>query len=114
MDNSDSMTDQEIYAAAHQEWMSILATLWELIGKPIDPKRLRIYGKNLESVPLGLLELAINRVFRENSYQTVPVPGVIWDAIKKELGNPYNLDMAVENWAPPARPKKIIEFMEEA
>jgi hypothetical protein len=115
MENQNEMfplSDEQIYNMALEEWVGVLASMWVLCGRPVDVERLKIYKRNLSRVPLGLLEMAIDRVFRENVYQNVPVTGVIWDAIKKELGNPYNLDMAMENWTPPARPKKIIEFMD--
>ena len=94
------MSDKEIYDLALADWYGVLASMWTLIGKPVDPERLRIYGRNLSAIPLGLLELAINRVFRENVYQTVPVPGIIWEAVRKELGSPYDLDAALERWEP--------------
>jgi hypothetical protein len=73
-----------------------------MIGKLVDVERLKIYRRNLGNVPLGLLEKTIDRVFRENTYQTVPVTGAIWEAIRKELGNPYDLDSALERWEPPS------------
>jgi hypothetical protein len=101
MEKQDNLlSDKEIHDAAMEEWMGVLASMWELIGKPVDPVRLRIYGRNLSSIPLGLLERAIDRVFRENVYQTVPVPGIIWEAVKKELGNPYDLEGQLERWEP--------------
>ena len=100
-------TDKEIYEMALADWYGVLASMWTLIAKPVDPERLRIYGKNLSAVPLGLLEIAINRVFRENTYQIVPVPGIIWESIKKELHNPYDIDTALENWCPVHPPSNI-------
>ena len=81
-----------------EEWLAVLSELWTSVEKPIDPDRLEVYQKVLEEVPLGLLELAIKRVIRENDYQVVPVPGVIWAAVRKELGHPYDVSMAIEAW----------------
>jgi len=103
MENQNSMfemSNEQIYNLALEEWMGVLASMYTLIGKPVDIERLKIYRRNLSRVPLGLLELAIDRVFRENTYQTVPVTGVIWEAIRKELGNPYDLDSSLERWEP--------------
>jgi len=36
-------------------------------------------------VPLGLLELAERRVIRENVYHVVPLPGVVWAAVRRTL-----------------------------
>jgi hypothetical protein len=91
------------YQDALIEWTGVLAQLWTAIGKPIDPDRLRIYRDQLKFVPQGLLELAINRVMRESTWHTVPAIGVIWQAIRKELGDPYDLDIALREWSPPYR-----------
>jgi len=81
-----------------EEWLGVLTELWTSVEKPIDPDRLELYQKALGDVPLGLLERSVKRVIRENTYQVVPVPGVIWEALKKELGNPFDVQLAVEAW----------------
>jgi len=78
-------TDSEIYADAEADWMGILASLWVAIGKPVDPERLRIYANALKDIPLGLLELAIDRVLRQQTWNVVPLPGVISAAVEREL-----------------------------
>jgi hypothetical protein len=93
-------TEQEIYQAALAEWTGILAQLWTAIGKPIEPERLQVYRDQLGDVPLGLLERSIRRVLRENTWSNVPPIGTIWQAIRKELGDPYDLQIAIENWQP--------------
>jgi hypothetical protein len=57
-----------------------------------------VYRQSLGEVPLGLLELAVQRVIRENSYHVVPLPGVVWAAVRKELGNPWDVKAAIEDW----------------
>jgi hypothetical protein len=47
---------------------------------------------------LGMLELAVLRVIRENPYQMVPLPGAVWVAVRKELGNPHDVHAAIEAW----------------
>ena len=81
-----------------EEWLAVLGQLWTAAGKRIDSKRLKVYQKALEDVPLGLLEKAIKRVILENDYQVVPVPGVIWAAVRKELGYPFDINAAIEGW----------------
>jgi hypothetical protein len=49
-------------------------------------------------VPLGLLELAVQRVIQENTYNVVPMPGMVWAAVRKELGDPWDVRMAMEDW----------------
>jgi hypothetical protein len=88
------------YQEALAEWTGILAQLWTGIGKPIDPERLKIYRDQLKNVPLGLLELSINRVMKNTTWHTVPPVGVVWQAIRKELNNPYDIDIAVTEWVP--------------
>lgn len=94
------MTDDQIYEAALEEWTGILAQLWTGIGKPPDDQRLKIYCDQLKDVPLGLLELSINRVMRENTWNVVPPVGTIWQAIRKELEAPHDLDYALKIWHP--------------
>jgi acyl-coenzyme A synthetase/AMP-(fatty) acid ligase len=109
------------YETPMEEWLGVLALLWTAVGKPIEAERLKVYQQALESVPLGLLEQAVKRVIRENDYQVVPMPGMIWAAVKKELGNPIDVEEAIENWLEgkwymminkyikqPARPDPII------
>ena len=91
-------SDEQIYQAALEEWLGVLAQLWTAIGKSIDADRLDVYGKSLSGVPLGLLELAVARVIRENVYSVVPLPGVVWKAVEKELGDPWDVRAAIENW----------------
>jgi hypothetical protein len=81
-----------------EEWLAVLGELWTATGKTVDSKRLRVYQKALGDVPLGLLEKAIKRVILENDYQVVPVPGVIWAAVRKELGYPFDINAAIEGW----------------
>jgi hypothetical protein len=45
-----------------------------------------------------LLELAVRRVIRENTYNVVPLPGVVWVAVRKEIGEPWDVRLAMEGW----------------
>jgi len=72
--------------------------LWTAAGKPLEADRLEVYRQSLEDVPLGLLELAVRRVIRENVYALVPLPGVIWEAVRRELGEPWDVKQAIEDW----------------
>ena len=94
----DEPSDEKIHQAAMEEWLGVLAQLWTAIGKPIDAERLELYGRHLKGVPLGLLERAVKRVLRENVYLVVPPPGVVWAALREELGNPRDLNAAIEAW----------------
>jgi len=94
----DEMSDEQIHQAALEEWLGVLAELWTALGKPLDAERLRVYQVAMESVPLGLLELAVRRVIRENTYQVVPLPGAVWAAVHSELGNPRQVTTAIETW----------------
>ena len=81
-----------------EEWLGVLAELWTAAGKPLEADRLEVYRQSLGDVPLGLLELAVWRVIRENVYHIVPLPGVVWAAVRKELGDPWDIRMAIEEW----------------
>lgn len=100
-------TKEEIYQAALAEWMGILAQLWIGIGKTPEPERLKVYRDQLATIPLGLLEKAIARVMRENTWSNVPPVGTIWQAIRKELGNPHDLDYSLEEWQPVYRSRQM-------
>jgi hypothetical protein len=82
-----------------EEWLGVLAELWTAVGKPLEPDRLQVYRQALGEVPLGLLELSVRRVIRENTYNVVPLPGVVWAAVRKELGDPWDIRQGMEGWA---------------
>ena len=66
-----------------EEWLGVLAELWTAAGKPLEADRLQVYRQSLGEVPLGLLELAVRRVIRENVVHVVPLPGVVWAAVRR-------------------------------
>lgn len=80
-----SLTDAQIYDLAVADWYSILESLWTAIGKPVDKKRMLIYGKDLGNVPCELLERAIKRLRLNCIYTQVPTIGEIWQAVKMEM-----------------------------
>jgi len=78
------------------DWVGALVSMWDAIGKPVDEVRLGVYMRQLGSVPLGLLERAVSLAIRDNgSYATVPTVGAIWQALRKVLGNPLDLEVAM-------------------
>ena len=82
-----------------EEWLGVLAELWTAAGKPLEADRLKVYRQSLGEVPLGLLELAVRRVIRENVYHVVPLTGVVWAAVRREVGDPWYIRLAIEDWA---------------
>lgn len=92
------VSDDEIYQAAMEEWLNVLARLWVAFDKPLDPVRLALYQGMLNKLPLGLLELAVERVVREHKYNSVPTVAQVWEAVRKELRNPFDLDQAIDTW----------------
>lgn len=97
------MNDEGIRRAYMETWVEQVASLWDAIGKPVDERRLNLYCKQLEIVPLELLEKGIAYAVRNNTYHTVPAIGLIWEGIRKEM-TPLNLrpglDIAdmIEEW----------------
>jgi hypothetical protein len=79
-------------------FMGVLAELWTAAGKALEADRLQVYRQSLGEVPLGLLELAVRQVIRENVYHVVPLPGVVWTAVRRELGDPWDIKLAMEDW----------------
>lgn len=84
------MNDQAIRRTYMEAWVEQVASLWDAIGKPVDERRLNLYCKQLEIVPLELLENGIAYAIRNNTYNTVPTVGLIWEGIRKEM-IPLNL-----------------------
>lgn len=91
-------TDQEIYQMALEDWLTVLSRLWTAYDKHLDPERLALYQRTLQIVPLGLLENAIDRVIREHVYNSVPTVAEVWTAVRKELGNPHDIEQAIDAW----------------
>jgi hypothetical protein len=91
-------TNNEINQAATKEWTEVLVRLWDAIDKPVDVKRLQNYYRELGGVPFGLLEASVSRCIRENTYTNIPSIGKVWEAVRKELGDPYDIDQGIENW----------------
>jgi hypothetical protein len=52
----------------------------------------------LGEVLLSLLELVVRRAIWENIYNVVPLPGVVWAAVRRELGDPWDVRQAMEDW----------------
>lgn len=97
--DEDEQREKEIDAAAYVEWLGVLAGMWDAIGKSLDERRLEKYAKELSYIPLGLLEKSVSRAMRNNGeYQVVPTIGAIHQALKNELGNPRDVDEAIDQW----------------
>ena len=87
MEKTMPKTDNEIVAMAVQEWTAILRRLWVASGKSPekDDERFQAYYNSLGSVPLGLLEKAIDALLQKHTYATVPQLGEVWNEIRIEL-----------------------------
>lgn len=109
------MTDDQIYRASMEDWVSAVALLWDAINKPVDEKSLNTYCRLLKGIPLELLEIGINYAIRNNTYKTVPAVGLVFEGIRNELKS-LNLrpnipfDDAVEAWLS-AKYKAITYFV---
>ena len=95
--------DQDNAEAYRVEFVETIASLWDFIGKPVDERRLQQYMKQLEILPIGLLEKGIAYAVRNNTFNTVPTIGAIWEGVRNEL-KPLNprpgADVAelIEEW----------------
>jgi hypothetical protein len=100
----EEVTDDQIYHAAMSEWVAIVATLWDALGKPIEEKRLNTYCQQLRSVPIGLLEIGVNYAIANNTFSNIPPVGKIYEGIRKELNTTINprpgmdMDEMIEAW----------------
>ena len=81
------------------EWQSPLAELWSALGKDVDPKALAQYTRVFKEIPAGLLVKMADRAVKDNGvYKNVPTIGACWESLRKVLGNPYDIDAAIETW----------------
>jgi hypothetical protein len=104
------MSEQEIYQAACAEWTGEVARLWVAAGRPVDDGQLRVYVRELGTIPLGLLEMAVSRAIRDNSYANVPSIGSVWSALRRELGNPYDVRLAIGEWIQASAARCVLKF----
>ena len=79
------MNDQEQKQAYNTAVVEMIAELWDYVGKPVDERRLQQYVKQLEILPIGLLEIGIAYAVRNNAYNIVPTVGSIWEGVRNEL-----------------------------
>jgi hypothetical protein len=61
----------------------------------------------------GLAETGVRRVIRENTFNVVPLPGVVWAAVRRELGDPWDVRMAMEEWAERRWARMVMETRAE-
>src|SRR5690348_11351360 len=87
----EPMSDDQIYQQALVEWLGVLSRLWTAYGKAIDPVQMTVYRDMLCKLPMGLLELSIDRVVQDHVYNSVPTVAEVWQAVRKVLGNPVDL-----------------------
>jgi len=93
-----------------EEWLSVLSRLWTAYDKPIDANRLTLYRDMLARIPLGLLERAIDRAVQEHMYNSVPTVAEVWQAVRKELGNPYDIEQGIQEWCDRRWRQICVEF----
>lgn len=100
MQPAKDMSETEIYQAATQDWLRVLARLWTAVGKTPEPARLKVYQDELGDIPIGVLEKAVSRCMRQHQYSNVPTIGDLWAAINTELGaGPFApVEDAVADW----------------
>ncbi len=94
-----SISDEEINNLMLDEWVKVLAHMWEAIGKPVDEKRLILYCDDFTDVPFSLLDKAVKRAIRNNTYNNVPTIGALWEAVRKEIDLPtVSVEEGIEQW----------------
>ncbi len=108
---SGEESDEEIDGKAYVDYLGVLADMWDAVGKPLDERRLNKYMAELRDIPLGLLQKAVSRALRNaGDYHVVPTIGAIYAAVRKELGNPQDLDEAVDRWCAAKFERSIVRF----
>jgi hypothetical protein len=89
----DLLTSEQIEEMAFNEWTHILGGLWLAYGKIPSPEQIIAYTRVLKELPIGLLEIAINRVIKVHKYANVPTAAQLWEAADKELDG-----STIEEW----------------
>ena len=112
MQNIDTLEliSDEAYQEALDEWIGVLSRLWTACGKIPDTDRLVLYQEELAIVPLGLLQKAVSRAIREHAYNNVPTVGELWAAVRKELGDPHDIEQAISDWKYVTSRQCIVRF----
>jgi hypothetical protein len=114
-DIDNFMTDEQIYKLALADWLKELSRLWKAAGKEIDAAQLNEYRRELEDVPLGILEKAVSRCIRENVYNNVPTVGKVWQAVFKEFGWERRFVLEkIEEWREMEWQKMVVRFEDAA
>lgn len=105
----------EAFAEVYSEWLDILKGMWEAIGKPVDERRLQEYARHFKDIPMELLRDCVDRAIRDNGvYQTIPTVGALWEAVRKVLGNPYDIDQGIHEWEQARWNKMLVMSMANA
>ena len=91
-------SDEKIYQAAKAEWTGVLLQLWEAYGKQPDPKQLKVYVKQLGSVPMQTLEETVAILLREHKFNSVPTLAEIWAVIRKLNGDQDTVTVQTRPW----------------
>lgn len=107
-------SDGELEQVLREEWVEVLCRLWVAFDKPLDADRLKIYRDALSVLPFGLLEAGVNRAVREHRFNSVPTIAEVWDAVRKELGNPADLDRVIYSWSESLWQKAVYVFHEQS
>lgn len=92
----EQQQNKRILDAANAEWLSIIRSLWIVIGKQVEEERMKIYIKSLRAVPIEILETVVNNIINSHTYSTVPNLGEIWREINQELTRRHS--NSVEEW----------------
>lgn len=99
---------------AAKEWIACLTFMWDAIGKPVEQNRLDAYVRTFKSVPIGILEKAVERAIANNGvYNVIPTPGALWTAVRKEIGDGRpDLDVmdAIEQWKDRSYERCVVRF----
>jgi len=111
-----SKTEEEIYQLGKAEWTGVLLQLWDAIGKTVEKKQLAVYVKELDEIPMGVLEQVVSRLLAQHTYHTVPTIGDIWNETWLVMGHSFrdklnidHLKWQLDNWSPTQRVDKYAE-----
>ena len=99
-----------VFDDAKKDWLTVLSDLWTAYDKKLNPAQMKIYVRQLDFIPIGLLRKAVDRAILEKKFNTTPSPNEVISALNKELDDPYDLAVAVEDWSRESWKRCVVNF----
>jgi len=100
----------DMYKLLTQEWVAVLLRLWHAYGKMPNVKQIDAYSQSIGTIPIGVLEVVVEKILRQRIYTNVPSPGEIWTEALSIVGASDDADFeaAADVWLEKQARKKML------